>query len=53
MRRALALNPYTPSDLAARLVPLLTRGDLREVANDAQLADTVRQAARDLLASMP
>jgi hypothetical protein len=47
VKRALVLNPYTPSDLAARLVPLLTLVDLEEVAVDASLSDQVRQAARD------
>jgi len=49
VKRALALNPYTPSDLAARLVPMLVRADLRAIADDAQLADPVRQAARELV----
>jgi hypothetical protein len=50
VKRALVLNPYTPSDLAARLVPLLTLVDLEEVAEDSGLAEQVRQAARDQLA---
>jgi hypothetical protein len=49
VKRALVLNPYTPSDLAARLVPLLTLVDLSEVANDSSLEEQVRQAARDQL----
>ncbi len=53
VKRALVFNPYTPSDLAARLVPLLARPDLRSVADDAQLAEQVRQAARDLLSGTP
>ena len=49
VKRALVLNPYTPSDLAARLVPLLSRVDLEEVANDSSLVEQVRLAARDQL----
>jgi hypothetical protein len=50
VRRALVLNPFTPSDLATRLVGLLPNPDLRVVAADATLAEPVRRAARDLLA---
>lgn len=50
VKRALAFNPYTPSDLAARLVPLLSKPDLRSLAEDGQVAETVRAAARELLA---
>ncbi len=46
VRRALVLNPFTPSDLAAQLVGLLTEPDLRLVEEDAQLGDVVRAAAR-------
>ena len=49
VKRALVLNPYTPSDLAARLAPLLTLVDLEEVSNDSSLVEQVRQAARDQL----
>lgn len=49
VKRALVLNPYTPSDLAARLVPLLTLPDLRMVAADPALAEPVRLAARELV----
>jgi hypothetical protein len=49
VKRALVLNPYTPSDLAARLVPLLTLVDLAEVAEDTSLSEQVRLAARDQL----
>jgi hypothetical protein len=50
VKRALVFNPYTPSDLAARLVPLLTLVDLAEVAQDGSLSEQVRLAARDQLA---
>lgn len=50
VRRALVLNPWTPSDLAAQLAGLLTEPDLRRVMNDTQLPDQVRAAARAQLA---
>jgi hypothetical protein len=49
VKRALVLNPYTPTDLAARLVVLLTRPDQKAVADDPSLNDTVREAAREAL----
>jgi hypothetical protein len=49
VKRALVLNPYTPSDLAARLVVLLTRPDQDAVAEDASLSDSVREVAREAL----
>lgn len=49
VKRALVLNPYTPTDLAARLVVLLCRPDQRAVANDSSLGEAVREAARDAL----
>jgi hypothetical protein len=50
VKRALVLNPFTPTDLAARLVVLLTRPDQRAVAEDPSLSDSVREAAREALA---
>jgi len=49
VRRALALNPYSPPALAATSLALLTAPDLREVAGDATLAAEVRLQARLLL----
>ena len=49
VKRALVLNPYTPTDLAARLVVLLTRPDQKIVAQDPSLDDSVREAAREAL----
>lgn len=49
VKRALALNPFTPSDLATRLVPLLTLRDLKQVGEEPSLAPPVRQAAREQL----
>ena len=51
VKRALVLNPYTPGDLAVRLVGTLFATDLRLVAADAQLAEPVRAQARGLLRS--
>ena len=53
VKRALAFNPYTPSDVAARLVPLLTRTDLRILVEDARVAGPVRDAARSTLERLP
>lgn len=50
VKRALVFNPYTSSDLAARLVVLLARPDQRSVAEDASLNEGVREAARAALA---
>src|SRR5215470_2916875 len=49
VRRALALNPYSPPALAAAALALLTAPDLREVANDLTVATEVRVQARRLL----
>jgi hypothetical protein len=49
VKRALVFNPYTPTDLAARLVVLLARTDQRAVAGDPSLNETVRNAARAAL----
>ena len=46
VRRALILNPHTPSDLAAQLTCLLNAIDLRRVVQDNQLSDAVRASAR-------
>jgi hypothetical protein len=53
VKRALVLNPYTPTDLAARLVALLARGDQKAVAGDPSLHEGVRSAARAALLPSP
>jgi hypothetical protein len=54
VRRALAFNPYLPPEVGAKLVPLLTTADLRELVDDAGLLPALRQqAARLLLAPAP
>ena len=49
VRRALALNPYTPPSLASAALALLTAPDLREVAGNLTIAPEVRVQARRLL----
>jgi hypothetical protein len=49
VRRALALNPYSPPALASAALALLTAPDLREVAADLTVATEVRVQARRLL----
>lgn len=49
IKRALALNPYTPLPCATRLVTSLRERDLRDIASDAQLHAGLREQARALL----
>jgi len=49
VRRALALNPYSPPALASAALALLTAPDLREVAGDPTVSTDVRVQARRLL----
>jgi hypothetical protein len=46
VKRALVMNPYTPCELAVRLVPSLVDSDRRLVAEDGNLSAVVREAAR-------
>lgn len=46
VRRALAFNPYTPGDLAAALVAILDRADLRALSADRLVHPAVRDEAR-------
>jgi len=48
IQEALARNPYTPTHLAAALLPLLPRPLLREIAMDGSLHVLVREAAREV-----
>lgn len=45
VKRALVLNPYTPSAISIRLLALLTRQDQRLVRSMSNLPPTVQQAA--------
>jgi molybdopterin-guanine dinucleotide biosynthesis protein A len=49
VRRALARNPYTPSDVAINLLPFLSDSDLREAAEDGAVHVATREAARAIL----
>jgi hypothetical protein len=49
VRRALALNPYSPPALASAALALLTAPDLREVASSLTVSAEVRVQARRLL----
>jgi hypothetical protein len=51
VRRALALNPYSPPTLAVTQLSSLTAPDLLEVAGDASLSTVVRVQARRMLAA--
>lgn len=45
VRRAMALNPYCPPEIALKLLPTFSLATLDEVAGDKALAEPVRQAA--------
>jgi hypothetical protein len=49
VRRALVLNPYTPVELSARILPGLPRGEIQEIAHREDLAVALRQTAAALL----
>jgi hypothetical protein len=49
VKRALVLNPYTPGDLAVRLLPTLVLNDLRAVAHDPAASEPLRTEAGLLL----
>jgi hypothetical protein len=51
VKLALVLNPYTPTDLAIRLLGFLAAADLRQVASEGVLSAIVRAAARRRLDS--
>jgi hypothetical protein len=49
VKRALVLNPYTPGDLAVRLLPTLAMNDLRALASDPAASEPLRTEARLLI----
>ena len=51
VKRALALNPYTPAHLSVRLAMTLSRTDLRAIAADSNLPEPLRNQAEALLAT--
>ncbi|MCC6750266.1 MAG: hypothetical protein IT371_21555 [Deltaproteobacteria bacterium] len=50
VKRALALNPHTTSEVGIRLLPFLRAPDLRFVVGSPTLSEALREAARRLLA---
>lgn len=51
VRRALVFNPYLPVEVGSKIVPLLTRVDLRELAQESSVHPSLREQARLLLGS--
>lgn len=49
VKRTILLNPEAPEELASRLLPFLTRTDLRQLATDPALSPVRRHQARLLL----
>lgn len=49
VRLALVCNPYTPTDLSLKLVGFLLHKDLRQVGQDGNLHELVREEAKRLL----
>ena len=49
IKRALVLNPYTPTGIALGLVNLMQYKDLRLIASSGSLHDELRASARELL----
>jgi len=49
VKRALAMNPYTPTHLAMQLATALRPADLRALRDDPNLADALREQAGALL----
>lgn len=48
VRKALAMNPYTPPEVALKVLPHLLAADLRAIAGDQSLHPSVRQLAGKL-----
>lgn len=53
VRRALALNPNSPSGIAVRFLSALSRADLLQIAHDQRIEEIVRSAARNLIEAKP
>lgn len=49
VRRALANNPYTPTEISLKLVSLLPLPDVRKIAQDGTLHEEVRRCAKERL----
>src|SRR6185436_13371885 len=50
VRRALAFNPYLPPEIGAKIVPLLSLTELKELSRDNMVHAALRDHARALLA---
>lgn len=51
VKEALVRNPYTPPDLAMKLMPSLRISELRQIAEDSKLHPEVRDSAQTLIAA--
>jgi hypothetical protein len=51
VRKALAMNPYTPPDVSLKILPHLLKADLKAIAGDRALNGSVRELARKLLST--
>lgn len=51
VRRALAFNPYLPVEVGARIVPLLSKAELRELSTTSSVHPSLRAQANALLAA--
>ncbi len=50
VRKALAMNPYTAPEISLKILPHLLKADLKAIAGDRALNQSVRELARKLLA---
>ena len=53
VRKALVFNPYFPPDVGAKIVPLLSGAELRELAEDRAVSPVIRGQAQLLLQPLP
>lgn len=49
VRKALAMNPFTPAEIALKILPHLLLGELKQIANDRTLHPNVRELAGKLV----
>jgi hypothetical protein len=53
VKRALVFNPYLPPEVGAKIVPLLSQTDWRELSSDTAVHPALRDQARLLLSGPP
>jgi hypothetical protein len=53
VRKALVFNPYFPTEAGVKIVPLLPKNDLKELANDHAVHPALAEQARALLDAHP